>query len=103
MDLGPVALHLVQLPPILHEVALARDRAVASHRLPSAMVDGARAEHGVVLRLARALRLRRVEGVAHTDALHRDLGVALEDRWRLDAAAIEERGDDDDRVVKLAA
>src|SRR5262249_35472413 len=70
---------------------------------PALVINGASAEHGVVLGLAIALCLGVVEGVTHGNALNRALREAFERLRSFDAAAIENGGNEVDSVVILVA
>ena len=102
-DSARIGVDVVQLPHVLVEMALARDRRVQGDGLPAVLPDAARAEHRVVLPLLLRRRRRRVEAVAHRHARQRILLDAAVDLRHLQPADVEDRRDDVGAVVVLVA
>src|SRR5262249_13777696 len=100
--LARVALGVEELPALLVEVApRLRSGRHGRRRLPAAVPDRPRAEHGVELRLLARVRVRVGEARGEADPLDGLLRVALDLVGRLDPEALVERRDDVDRVREL--
>src|SRR5208283_3040046 len=109
LGLGAVLVHVVQLPVVLVELALAAQRSMEASGLPAVLPDPTGPEHGVVLaqlprrsvgvfqgdtttpvgtNLVKLVRPVATPGVAHRDARERVLWDALVDSRHLQTAGL---------------